>query len=117
MTGPTKWLASFICCAIALSAIGDGQAQYLSGADRASFVAGAANSCMRGYGSGDTSVIPRPLFEQYCRCYANGLADRASMDDLKANNPAVMRPIIKAEGTRCYNEIKVEALRKSLERN
>jgi hypothetical protein len=111
MTGLTKWLAGSIGCAMALSAISDAWAQYYTGTDRASFVAGAANSCIRGYGSGDTSVIPKPLFERYCQCYANGLADRAPMSDLKANNPAVMRPIIQAEGRRCYDEIKAESMR------
>jgi hypothetical protein len=115
MSGLTKWLAGSIGCAMALSAINDAWAQYLTGTDRASFVAGAANSCMHGYGSDDTSVVPKPLFERYCRCYANGLADRVSWSDLKANNPSVMRPIIQAEGRRCYDEIKAEAMRKFLD--
>jgi hypothetical protein len=97
---------------IALATIVEGEAGHLTGSNRAQFVAGVADKCMSGYGKDErTSQIPRPFFEKYCQCYANGLADRASMNDLKEDNEAVMQPIIDAETKRCYAEIKAEAIR------
>jgi hypothetical protein len=87
------------------------EAQHLTGADRASFVVGVANACLRKYDA-DKKVnpaIPRPLVEQYCRCYANGLADRASKSELKSEDPTIMDPIIQAARKPCYAEMKEEA--------
>jgi hypothetical protein len=68
---------------------------------------------MRDYGTGDTSIIPRPLFQEYCECYANGIVDRIPKNDLRAENTAV----IKAESNRCYAAIKEKALQNYLRRN
>ena len=98
------------------SPIGPGLSQTgpdrLTGSDRASFVEGTANACARRQATDEeTARVPKPLFEKYCRCYANGLADTAPINDLKANHQAVMRPIIQAVGRRCYNAMKEEASR------
>jgi hypothetical protein len=78
-------------------------AQYLTGKDRSDFVVGAVNSCV---GSKDihplTSRLPMSFVEQYCRCYANGLADHVSIRDLEADDPAVTGPMAQAEAKRCY---------------
>jgi len=108
MIGFPGRMARLLAASMALSPFNNALAQYLTGADRAQFIAGAVNSCIAGYGRGDTGVIPRPFFEQYCRCYANGVADRVPASDLE--NDAVADPIARAESRRCYNAIKEEAL-------
>jgi hypothetical protein len=91
----------------------ESNAQNLTGTDRQDFIAGAVNSCMRKYGLDGTDLIPRALFEQYCRCYANGLADRLSAKELREEKPEIVRPVIQAEGPRCYQAIKDEAMSRS----
>jgi hypothetical protein len=56
-----------------------------------------------------TAAVPSAAFAEYYRCYADGLADRASISDLNADDPVDLDPIIDAEGRRCF-----EAMRKSL---
>lgn len=103
---------------LGMAAIKDNGAQHLTGGDRAQFIAGAANSCMSGYGKDElTSQVPRPLFEKYCQCYASGLADRASKNDLQGDDSPVMKSIIAAESKRCYAAMKEEAMRNYLNRN
>jgi hypothetical protein len=91
--------------------------KYLAGEERAAFIARTTNGCMRDYGRDGTGVIPKPLFEKYCQCYANGLADNAAASDIKSENNSVMDPIVKAQATRCYAEIKQEALQNNLRKN
>lgn len=88
------------------------RAQHLTGTDRAAFVSSTAAGCMRRYGQDGTDVIPKPLFERYCQCYANGLADKLTANEIRAENPSVTRPVIQSEGRRCYEDIKAEALRR-----
>lgn len=113
MTGLAKWLIGTTMIGTVLSNAGDARTQYLTGEDRNSFVAGVLRTCIGGYGTGSTSKIPKPLFEQYCRCYANGLADRIPVRELKNENDA----IISEEGRRCYEAIKEEARQKYLKPN
>jgi hypothetical protein len=89
---------------------------YLSGNDRTDFVAGTVNSCMKQYEIKGSGVIPRPFAEEYCKCYANGLADRLTMKELREANSAVVDPVVQTEGKRCYQVIKDDAAR-SLQHN
>ena len=85
----------------------------MTGTDRSSFVERTVNGCMRIKGTDPLiAAMPTSIYAQYCRCYANGLADGASMSDLQAGDPAVMRPIIQAAAKPC-----VEAARKSMGHN
>lgn len=95
---------------------GADSSRYLEGPARSSFIAGTVEGCMRNYGSGRTSIIPKPLIEEYCQCYANGLADRAKAQDIKSENRAVMDPIVKEESARCYATIKQKALQNYLQK-
>ena len=91
-------------------------AQYLTGAERASFVAGASNSCMKGRDTDpEMKVIPLPYFQQYCTCYAGGLADRLTKRDLEGGSDAVTGPVIRDVSSNCYALIKAAAM-KELER-
>jgi hypothetical protein len=59
----------------------EGHAQYLTGKDRTDFVAGATNNCMRRQNTDEiTARLPKLLYEQYCQCFANGLADGDLLD-------------------------------------
>src|ERR1700716_483184 len=69
-------------------------AQALTGADRASFIAGVIDVCM--VGAKVTGAIPRQLWREYCECTANGVADRIPM------NSVPDQAAIKAEAARCY---------------
>ena len=102
-----KWLAQSVVCAMLLSASDNGWAQNLTGTDRSSFIDGAINTCMSPKNTEPlTKEIPMPLFAEYCRCYATGLADRASMSDLKEDNPDVMIPIVRDVSKACYEAMK-----------
>jgi hypothetical protein len=91
--------------------------KYLTGPARKSFIAGTVNGCMRDYGAGSTSIIPKPLFEKYCQCFAAGLADHVPASDLRSKDHTVTDPVVKADGDRCYAKIKEEALRNYLEQH
>jgi hypothetical protein len=99
-----------------------GSAQYLEGADREVFVASATKACIGTYGNGKTGTIPKPLFEQYCVCAANGMADRIPMADLSKENGTddlgkENEKIVDEEVTRCYAAIKEAAQQKNLGHN
>jgi hypothetical protein len=85
-------------------------AQYLTGSDRAEFVRGAANSCVRKRPA-EMQVIPNSLFAEYCRCYSNGLADRLTAAQIRAENDAVTQPVIDGVVRICYQAMKDEAIR------
>ena len=98
---------------LALCATTESLAQYLTGSAREDFIRGAVNGCMREkIKDQETSVIPNSLFErQYCRCYANALADKIKIIDLEPENKPVTDPITKAAAANCYQSMKAEALR------
>jgi hypothetical protein len=106
-------LIGIICTAVLL-APNNGWTQYLTGTDRSSFVEGAINGCMRPKNTDPlTAAVPMDLFAEYCRCYANGVADRVSINDLKANNRAVTDPIGRDVTKVCYEAMKSAAIKRS----
>jgi hypothetical protein len=91
-----------------------GLAQYLTGPAREDFVKSTAAGCIQAKAKAndpDVNVIPNSLYEGYCRCYANLLADKLKIPDMEADNRAVTDPIVKASGLSCYQAMKAEALR------
>lgn len=110
-------LRNALIVAVILQGTNGVHAQYLAGKDRADFIAGSTNSCLRGYGKGDTGVILRPLFEHYCQCYSTGIANRLTAAQIKAEDPATINPVIQEEGRRCYQIIKDEAIKQHQRRN
>jgi hypothetical protein len=88
------------------------QSQRLSGTAREDFVKVTANGCMRAkIADEETKIIPNSLFEGYCSCYANALADKLTVDDIQSDNKAITDPITKAATSTCYEAMKAEALR------
>jgi len=87
----------------------------LTGNDRSDFIAGVTDSCIKKPDNGITSVVPRPYADHYCQCYAEGLVDRLSPDELKDpdsdDNADNTKRIIQEEQRRCYAVTKDEALR------
>ena len=93
-------------------------AQVLTGAERAQFIAGATDSCVRGRDKDpEMQIIPAPYFARYCSCYAAGLADRASWTDLRNDNQRVLAPIINEVSKACYAMIKAAAMQELQNRN
>jgi hypothetical protein len=114
MGSPTKRVATSVVCAGMLFGASSTWAQYLTGADRESFVKATFNGCMRPKNTDPvTASVPVPIFEAMCRCYANGLADRLPARELMAENSTVMDPVIKELSKACYEAVKTETLRRS----
>jgi hypothetical protein len=79
----------------------------LTGVERSSFVEGATNNCLREQQRNPLPLSPSAI-SQYCKCYANGVADRLSVNQIKAQEAmgpteqaAAMRPLIEAAARPC----------------
>lgn len=91
-----------------------GLAQYLTGSAREEFVNSTAAGCIQAKAKTndpDINLVPNSLYQRYCRCYANMLADKLKVADMEADNKTVTDPIVKTAGTVCYQALKTEALR------
>jgi hypothetical protein len=91
----------------------------LTGTARSSLVAGAINGCLREQ-QRDPLPLPANTISEYCRCYANGVADRLSIDELKAQQAmsrkeqdAAMLPVVQAAARACYAIMKKSLLPQS----
>jgi len=85
-------------------------AQYLSGSAREDFIRSTARSCMQAKpNSKETRDIPDSLFEGNCRCYANALAEKLTVADMRSGNTAATAPIMQAAAATCYRAMKAEA--------
>jgi len=101
-----------MACGMALCASTESLAQYLTGSAREDFIRGTANGCMRAkINDEEAKIIPNSLFEGHCRCYANILADKIAIADMKSDNKAVTDPIVKSAALSCYQAMKAETLR------
>lgn len=90
----------------------ESSAQYLTGSAREDFIKGTANGCMQAkINDEEAKIIPNSLFEGHCHCYANILADKITIADMKSDNKTVTDPIVKAAALSCYQAMKAEALR------
>lgn len=88
--------------------------QYLTGSAREDFIKSTATGCIQAKAKAndpEVNIIPNSLYERYCRCYANMLADKLKISDMEADNRAVTDPIVKTSGLSCYQAMKTEALR------
>jgi hypothetical protein len=75
---------------------------------RSSFATSFVNNCVRSFGVKETTR-PKAVAQQVCQCTADGVLDRISGNEVKAaSDPAVMKPIIEAEGSRCVEAAKKE---------
>jgi hypothetical protein len=85
-------------------------AQYLTGAAREDFIKSTAKSCMQTKPNNkETRDIPDSLFEGNCRCYANALAEKLNLADIRSGNTAATAPIMQAAASTCYRNMKAEA--------
>jgi hypothetical protein len=101
-----------IAVGLSVCAAPNSSAQYLTGVAREDFVKGTINGCTRDKDRADeTRIVPNSLFAGYCRCYANGLADKIKILDMQSDNKAVTDPIVKAAAMACYQAMKAVALR------
>jgi hypothetical protein len=113
------WTAWAIAFALAYSAAQYGvpyvlgQQSGLTGAVRDSFVGAAIRTCTaQQFNAPANAGIAKPLLISYCSCYANGLADRMSVNQLRENDDlteseklAKMKPAIAAAGPPCVAEL------------
>jgi hypothetical protein len=80
---------------------------------RAKFVDSTAQACLQAQNSDPASKAFSPVvIDQYCHCYANGVADRLSDDDLKAlatmersARASKMQPIVEAASAPCLQAL------------
>jgi len=108
--GPLKQIIGILL--FTLSPVSTCAAEGLFGAERNSFVKAGYESCMKS-GAADpaTSSLPTGIFEKYCVCVANRLADNTPPSEAKDLNaqtlrdPAAMviklQPLVKAIGEHC----------------
>ena len=81
----------------------------LWGNDRAKFVAITTKGCLGGYdaiGGEKSGKLSQAKVELYCRCFANGMADRGATLDLyfKDKDKAFMKALIRKVATDCSEE-------------
>ena len=95
-----------------LSLVSISAADGLSGAERSSFVKAGYESCMKSQTADPVNAsLPVGKIGQYCKCFANRLADSTPPNDLKDLNsqtvqdPASIiikiKPLVKAIGEYC----------------
>jgi hypothetical protein len=100
-------MAVALLCAASMIGMSEfSSAELLTGQEREVFIASTTKSCIGTHGQGKTARLTKPLFEQYCACMANGLADRLSKDQLaeqadRADLSKENEAIINEEADRC----------------
>jgi hypothetical protein len=80
---------------------------------RARFVDSTAKACLEAQNSDPASKAFSPeVIDQYCHCYANGMADRLSDDDLRAlatmersARARKMQPMVEAASAPCLKAL------------
>jgi hypothetical protein len=84
----------------------------LTGDTRSQFVATVAGSCLRKH-EGEPLPLPTSTVAEFCRCYANAIADRVSASELAAQDrmstsdqDIAMRPIVQAAGKACISVVR-----------
>jgi len=85
----------------------------LEASARAKFVDSTAQACLEAQNGDPASKAFSPVvIDQYCHCYANGMADRLSDDDLKvlatmerSARASKMQPIVEAASAPCLNAL------------
>jgi hypothetical protein len=87
------------------------EAQHLTGAVRTEGITSIKKSCMGEYERKNSDKVPRWFADKYCQCYAEGLLDTLSADELKNADSPRANTAIKEIGTRCYQNLKDEAMR------
>jgi hypothetical protein len=113
-----KWIVGPIAFGLAIFAVKYGQHWLrdndpgLTGTVRSSFVESAIATCVKKQDEDPANKgISPSIISQYCNCYANGLADRVSNNELKsvATTPTVMmatlQPKIEAAAKPCLDAI------------
>jgi hypothetical protein len=85
----------------------------LNAATRSKFVDSTAQACLQAQNSDPASKAFSPeVIDQYCHCYANGMADRLTDDDLKAlatlersARASKVQPIVEAASAPCLQAL------------
>jgi hypothetical protein len=77
-----KMTVAWLIVASVVAVSGRSPAELLKGAERKVFVDSAAKGCVGTHGKGQNAAMARPVFEQYCACVANGVADRVPKAEL-----------------------------------
>jgi hypothetical protein len=94
---------------VAVSVVGTSRfsaAEMLNGEERETFIAGTTKACVDEHGQGYSANLTKPVFEQYCACMANGLADRLSKAELikqaeQADVSKENEAVVNEEAERC----------------
>jgi hypothetical protein len=113
-----KWIVVLIALGLAGFAVQYGQqwlrddATGLTGAARSTFVESALGGCLKKQNENPASKLVSPsVISQYCACYANGVADRISIHELKAmattstQMASMFQPKVEAAAKPCIEAI------------
>jgi hypothetical protein len=101
----TKTSAALVILASVIATAEDGVAQQLTGPAHSMLVESTKSSCERNKGAhAPTPAVQASVWTEFCRCYGNGVADRLSMNDLKAD-PASLTPILQAAEKACAGPV------------
>jgi hypothetical protein len=97
---------ALVCTASMIGMSEFSSAELLKGQEREAFIASARKSCIGTHGQGQTANLTKAVFEQYCACTANSLADRLSKEQMveeadRADLSKESEAIVKEEATRC----------------
>jgi hypothetical protein len=90
-----------------------GQQAGLSGPTRDAYVGAAIRTCTaKQVNAPENASIPKPMLISFCNCYANGLADGTSFDELnstsgltEADKITKMKPLIEVVAKACTEEL------------
>jgi hypothetical protein len=102
-----KTSAALVIVASVIATAKDCLAQQLTEPARSMLVESTMRSCERGKGAhAPTAAIQASVWTEYCRCFANGMADRLYMNDLKApSDMAKLTPISQAAEKACAGTV------------
>lgn len=113
LIGPVCFIAAFFIFKYGAMWM-QNEAVGLTGDTRSAFVNNAVSSCnQRQLAAPENRGASPQLIASYCNCFANGMADRISINQIKAVGPApspsqveqALKPVIDAAAATCAEEI------------
>ena len=88
-------------------------ARYLQGQERLEFIRGVMKTCNSDRAKSDPnlSALPAHVMNALCICYAARLVDGLTAEQLRAEDPNVVGPVVKHSMNSCVQDLAEEVLR------